>query len=74
MKVKQMFFVYVVALILLGSVASSAIDLISTIYKSLRAKRTMTDFQDMMDGSMAFLEDRYRQICAEREEFMGLRS
>ena len=69
-----MFFVYVAALVLLGSAAGSAIDLISTSYKSLRAKRTMTELQDMMDGSMAFLEDRYRQICAEREEFMGLRS
>ncbi len=69
-----MFFVYVAALVLLGSAAGSAIDLVSTSYRIFRAKRNMTELQDMMDGSMAFLEDRYRQICAEREESMGLLS
>jgi hypothetical protein len=62
-----MFLIYLAAFILLGSVIASAFDLVLTSYQAFRAHRANIDLKGMVDGSIDFLEDRYRQLTADRE-------
>jgi hypothetical protein len=65
-----MFLIYLAAFILLGSVIASAFDLVLTSYQAFRAHRAHRaniDLKGMVDGSIDFLEDRYRQLTADRE-------